>query len=83
MIITRKSPFTGNINTMDIPVTQQQIAHWNTGVLIQDALPNFSADEREFIMTGITAKEWDDMFPPRDEDLERDEYWAAQDKEAF
>ena len=29
---------------------------------IQDAMPNLTPDEREFIKTGITPKEWDEMF---------------------
>jgi len=32
------------------------------GMLIQDAMPNVSVDEREFIMTGITPEEWDSTF---------------------
>ncbi len=30
--------------------------------VIQDILPNLSADEREFIKTGKTPAEWDKMF---------------------
>ena len=62
MLITRISPFSGNTISLDIPVTQAQLDAWASGTLIQDAMPNLSADEREFIMTGITAQEWDDMF---------------------
>jgi len=47
---------------MEIAVTQAQLDAWQAGTLIQDAMPNLSADEREFIKTGITAEEWDDMF---------------------
>lgn len=62
MLITRISPFSGNTISLDIAVTQAQLDAWASGTLIQDAMPNLSADEREFIMTGITAQEWDDMF---------------------
>ena len=62
MKITRKSPFSGNINTMEIDVTQAQIDAWQNGELIQNAMPKLSADEREFIMTGITPVEWDSTF---------------------
>jgi hypothetical protein len=47
--------------TMDIPVTQEQLDNWNQGMLIQDAMPNLTPDEREFIKTGITNDEWDMM----------------------
>ncbi len=30
---------------------------------IQDILPDFSADQREFLLSGITPDEWDSMFP--------------------
>ena len=63
MMITRISPFTGFMHTLDINVTQEQIDLWQTGTLpIQRALPNLTPDEREFIMTGITADEWDNAF---------------------
>jgi hypothetical protein len=32
-------------------------------MLIQEAMPNLSADDREFIMTGITPEEWNSAFP--------------------
>ena len=62
MLITKTSPFSGNTNVMEIDVTQEQIALWESGTLIQNAMPNLSADEREFIMTGITPEEWDSAF---------------------
>ncbi len=63
MIITRCSPFSGKINTRDIPVTKEQLVKLNSGMLIQYAMPNISADDREFIMTGITPEE----FPKEEE----------------
>ena len=62
MLITKTSPFSGDTNVMDIDVTEEQIALWESGVPIQNAMPNVSADEREFIMTGITPEEWDSAF---------------------
>ena len=58
MLITRTSMISGTERTMDIPVTYEQLYDWNNGTLIQEAMPNLSADEREFIKTGITAEEW-------------------------
>lgn len=48
--------------TMDIPVTEGQIMAWKQGLLIQDAMPNITPEEREFIKTGITKEEWDETF---------------------
>lgn len=64
MKITRTSPFTGKINTMNIDVTLDQLADWADGTLMQNAMPNLTLDEREFIMTGITSEEWDSAFGP-------------------
>jgi len=47
---------------MDIPVTQSQIDAWESGTLIQDAMPNVSADHREFLKTGVTPDEWVNTF---------------------
>ena len=62
LIIERESPFSGNVNRMAIQVTEAQIAAWQGGELIQNAMPNVSADEREFIKTGITPEEWENTF---------------------
>lgn len=35
---------------------------WERGAYIQVALGFLSADEREFLMTGITSEEWHEMF---------------------
>ena len=61
MIITMTSPMTGMINTMDVDVTAVQISQWQGGMLIQDAMPNLSVDEREFLMTGLTPADWEKM----------------------
>lgn len=62
MLVTRKSPFTGKEHTLDIPVTQEQLDVWQSGELIQVAMPDVSAEHREFLMTGITPTEWNETF---------------------
>jgi hypothetical protein len=62
MLITRTNPFNGEVNTLNIEVTDAQIEAYAAGALIQDAFPNLNADDREFIKTGITAESWDAMF---------------------
>jgi hypothetical protein len=62
MLITRTNPFNGETNTLNIDVTDEQIEAYAAGASIQDAFPNLSADDREFIKTGITAESWDAMF---------------------
>ena len=36
------------------------------GHFIQDAFSNLKPAEREFILTGITPEEWDQIFPPEE-----------------
>jgi hypothetical protein len=67
MLVTKVSDYSGLEHTMDIPVTQEQLSKWESGTFIQNAMPNLSADQREFLMTGVTAQEWDKMFPEEDE----------------
>ena len=61
MLITKTSMLSGNTSSMDIDVSQDQIDLWQGGSLIQNVMPNLSVDEREFIMTGVTAEEWETM----------------------
>jgi hypothetical protein len=69
MLVTRKSAFSGNTNTMDLNVTQDQLDLYAQGKeLIQNVFPNLNPDEREFIKTGVTKKEWDDMFGSEEEE---------------
>ena len=67
MQITRTNPFTGKTNTREIDVTYDQLDRWQGGELIQVAMPHLSADDREFIKTGIDN--WDQMFDVSPESL--------------
>ena len=62
MMVTKKSPFSGEINTMEIDVTVEQLERWRAGALIQQIMPNINPAHREFLMTGITPEEWDATF---------------------
>ena len=67
MQITRTNPFTGKTNTREIDVTYDQLDRWQGGELIQVAMPHLSADDREFIKTGIDN--WSEMFDESSESL--------------
>ena len=62
MKITNTSGLTGIKHTCEINCTTKQLNKWQAGELIQNAFPNLSADDREFLMTGITPEEWDKAF---------------------
>ena len=61
MKVTNTSLFSGKTRTMIMPITEKQIANWQNGMLIQNAFPNLSPSQREFIMTGATDDEWDTL----------------------
>ena len=61
--LTKTSILTGKINTMTLPITQDQLDLYNnTKINIQDVFPNLDSGEREFIKTGITQEEWDKLI---------------------
>lgn len=62
MEITRKSAFTGITRTLDLPITEEQMLAYSKGELIQNAFPQLTADEREFILTGATNEEWEALY---------------------
>ena len=58
--VTRQSVITKKINTMELPITQEHLDIYETvgDILIQDAFPNLNAEQREFLLSGITPQEW-------------------------
>ena len=63
MLVFNKSILSGEVNSMMLNVTQEQLDQYAAGdSLIQEVFPNLSSDEREFIMSGITPSEWDATF---------------------
>ena len=68
MKVTRTSQATGITREMELDITDEQILKYEAGELIQNAFPNLTPAEREFIMTGITEDEWKDIFGGFDDD---------------
>jgi hypothetical protein len=62
MLIQRTSKLSGITRTIDIDCTKEQYIDWLSGASIQDVMPHLSADDREFLLTGITKEEWDSLF---------------------
>ncbi len=67
MIIRRRSVITRKLNVMNIAVTEEQIKKWQEGMMIQDAMPDLSVNEREFLINGVTPEEWN-MYIGEEED---------------
>ena len=62
MDITRTSRISGITRTRDIDLTMSEVSDYINGALAQDAFAHLSVDDREFIISGITPEEWDDLF---------------------
>lgn len=62
MLIERQSPYNQVINRLEIDITEEQLQEWKDGALIQDVMPDITEDEREFILTGMTAEDWLAIF---------------------
>jgi hypothetical protein len=62
MLIQKEHGLTGTTRTLELDITVEQFENWQNGMLIQDAMPNLTPDEREFLMTGILPHEWDEFM---------------------
>lgn len=45
-----------------IHCTQEELNLWQGGMLIQNAMPNVSVDERELLISGVCGTCFDEMF---------------------
>lgn len=53
---------------LDIELDLDDYMRWFNGEeLIQNALPELTDDEREFLMTGLTGEDWDSIFETEEE----------------
>ena len=68
MKIMRVSPVTGVTNYMEINVTEEQLDEWRGGALIQNVLPHLTLDEREFLISGATPDDWENLFGSDDDE---------------
>jgi len=78
MKITKTSMISGKTNSMEIDVSIDQYQSWIDGELIQVAMPHLSADEREFIKTGITPSEWEENFGEEEEEDDGQPSWEQE-----
>ena len=67
MIVTMKSMFTSNTNQMDLDITNDQLDRWQEGGLIQKVFPHLSTEEREFLITGASIEEQEEVFQSEEE----------------
>jgi len=60
--VTKRHPFTDELNTLELPITVEQIRSWESGTLAQHAFPFLNPDQREFLISGILPGEWDTLM---------------------
>lgn len=65
---TRRSALTGRMNIREIAVDPARVTEWEAlgtnAPHVQNAFPDLSADDREFLLNGTTPEEHADVFPP-------------------
>lgn len=81
MKVTRVNPLTNTMNSMELAITDEQLASWQEGTLIQDAMPHLTADEREFLISGLMPGDWEKVFGEEQPEANGNE--ARLDIEAF
>ena len=78
MMVTRKSMMSGEVRTLNLDVTNQQLQRWRAGELIQNVMPKLTPSEREFIITGVTDEEWQESMREPDHDIDTGFYDDGQ-----
>ena len=58
--LTRKCPFCGTECQKEFD--EEQYRKYQAGAYVQDAMPDASPDDREFLITGICPDCWDNSF---------------------
>jgi hypothetical protein len=71
MLVTNISQLSGKEGTMELDITIEQLERFENrrenGEHVQTIFPNLTKGEREFLLTGITPIEWEQMFGSGDE----------------
>ena len=65
-VATKTCPGCGKASTLEVDKAGYKA--WQQGTLIQRALPDLTADQREQLITGYHGKCWDVLFPDEDEE---------------
>jgi hypothetical protein len=70
LLIEKISQATGKCNTREIEIDPIDYIKWSAGYYghVQDAFPDLSYDDREFLISGTTPEEWDAIFESEEDD---------------
>lgn len=62
MLLERRNFINGEVTSMELDITKEQLNRWMDGELIQNVFPNLSAGEREFIRSGFSLEYQKELF---------------------
>lgn len=66
--LLKRSVASGKMHQMVLEIDAAEFTkmmdNYRRGALVQDAFPNLGAGEREFIINGVTPKEFEELFGP-------------------
>ena len=83
---TKKSMVTGREHTMMLDTTQEKLDQWLKGKVddyIQEYFSELTDTEREFILTGTTEEEWDEIFPEEESEFYHSKSHIQWNEEPF
>lgn len=70
MKVTKVSILTGITHTREIDCTEAQVEGHRRGMTVQAAFPQLDAEDREFMISGITPEEWEEHMVDEEEEQE-------------
>jgi hypothetical protein len=66
MFIARKSLSSGKVRSIDLPVTPEQLQAYYDGEAPSKCLKQLTLAQREFVISGMSSEEWNEVFGPLD-----------------
>ena len=69
--VTRQSVLSRKFNTMELPITQEDLDRYDTigGLHVQNVFPHLDAGQREFLINGVTPDEWTKYIGEEENDI--------------
>ena len=68
MKVTRQSIVSGKTRTKDLPITPVQYVKYIRGEgHVQDIMPDLPPEDREFLISGVTQEEWEELYGKEEE----------------
>ena len=61
MLQIRHDWVTRRQRAVDMGLKLDAFERWKDGACIQDVFPELSADDREFLLTGLTPEDWEKL----------------------